>query len=101
MTVRELNRVPKQQIISAGAAAANPEWEKRGGSLIESPPSSGVYACTYMGGCGWRGAPTFCDGEIDLHCPSCEREEEVRQKVGRNEPCPCGSGTKYKKCHGR
>lgn len=23
------------------------------------------------------------------------------QKVGRNEPCPCGSGLKYKKCHGR
>lgn len=22
-------------------------------------------------------------------------------KVGRNEPCPCGSGIKYKKCHGR
>jgi preprotein translocase subunit SecA len=22
-------------------------------------------------------------------------------KVGRNEPCPCGSGRKYKKCHGR
>jgi preprotein translocase subunit SecA len=22
-------------------------------------------------------------------------------KVGRNEPCPCGSGKKYKKCHGR
>jgi hypothetical protein len=22
------------------------------------------------------------------------------QKVGRNEPCPCGSGRKYKKCHG-
>ena len=21
-------------------------------------------------------------------------------KVGRNEPCPCGSGRKYKKCHG-
>lgn len=21
-------------------------------------------------------------------------------KVGRNEPCPCGSGTKYKRCHG-
>lgn len=21
-------------------------------------------------------------------------------KIGRNEPCPCGSGTKYKKCHG-
>lgn len=23
------------------------------------------------------------------------------QKIGRNEPCPCGSGLKYKKCHGR
>ncbi len=23
------------------------------------------------------------------------------QKVGRNDPCPCGSGLKYKKCHGR
>jgi preprotein translocase subunit SecA len=25
------------------------------------------------------------------------REE---RKVGRNEPCPCGSGKKYKQCHG-
>ena len=24
----------------------------------------------------------------------------VRVKVGRNEPCPCGSGFKYKRCHG-
>ncbi|HHW71861.1 MAG TPA: preprotein translocase subunit SecA [Firmicutes bacterium] len=26
---------------------------------------------------------------------------QVGQKVGRNDPCPCGSGLKYKKCHGR
>lgn len=37
-----------------------------------------------------------------------QRESRVRQaslrsepKVGRNAPCPCGSGKKYKKCHGR
>jgi len=24
----------------------------------------------------------------------------VEKKVGRNDPCPCGSGKKYKKCHG-
>ena len=23
------------------------------------------------------------------------------KKVGRNDPCPCGSGKKYKHCHGR
>ncbi len=26
---------------------------------------------------------------------------EYSAKVGRNDPCPCGSGRKYKKCHGR
>jgi len=25
----------------------------------------------------------------------------VEEKVGRNEPCPCGSGKKYKQCHGK
>jgi preprotein translocase subunit SecA len=33
-----------------------------------------------------------------------ERIETVRRdgdKVGRNDPCPCGSGKKYKKCHGQ
>ena len=26
---------------------------------------------------------------------------EPMRKVGRNDPCPCGSGKKYKQCHGR
>ena len=26
---------------------------------------------------------------------------KLDQKVGRNDPCPCGSGKKYKKCHGQ
>ncbi len=26
---------------------------------------------------------------------------KVEKKVGRNDPCPCGSGKKYKHCHGR
>ena len=25
----------------------------------------------------------------------------VERKVGRNEPCPCGSGKKFKQCHGK
>ena len=31
------------------------------------------------------------------------RNEPIRaeKKVGRNDPCPCGSGKKYKQCHGR
>jgi preprotein translocase subunit SecA len=32
-----------------------------------------------------------------------EQQPFVREgrKVGRNEPCPCGSGKKYKQCHGK
>lgn len=32
-----------------------------------------------------------------------KKSEPVRvdKKVGRNDPCPCGSGKKYKQCHGR
>ncbi|HEX8616127.1 MAG TPA: SEC-C metal-binding domain-containing protein, partial [Thermoanaerobaculia bacterium] len=27
-------------------------------------------------------------------------QKRMQAKVGRNDPCPCGSGKKYKKCHG-
>ena len=33
-----------------------------------------------------------------------QRTEPIRRtepKVGRNDPCPCGSGKKYKNCHGK
>jgi hypothetical protein len=33
----------------------------------------------------------------DAHTGTVRRDSP---KVGRNEPCPCGSGKKYKKCHG-
>jgi preprotein translocase subunit SecA len=29
-----------------------------------------------------------------------ESDQAQLPAVGRNEPCPCGSGKKYKKCHG-
>jgi hypothetical protein len=43
-----------------------------------------------------------------VHGPDCDHghPHEVRThrretpKLGRNDPCPCGSGKKYKKCHG-
>jgi uncharacterized protein len=38
----------------------------------------------------WRDAPAFLDRQMP----------DRVQKIGRNEPCPCGSGKKYKKCCG-
>jgi preprotein translocase subunit SecA len=33
--------------------------------------------------------------------PKSNAPVHVEKKVGRNEPCPCGSGKKYKNCHGK
>lgn len=32
---------------------------------------------------------------------STKAQQRKVEKIGRNEPCPCGSGKKYKKCHGK
>ena len=32
--------------------------------------------------------------------PAPQHVQRPAEKVGRNDPCPCGSGKKYKKCHG-
>ena len=32
--------------------------------------------------------------------PSDAQQPKRTKKIGRNEPCPCGSGKKYKHCHG-
>ncbi len=42
-----------------------------------------------------------------VHGPDCDHGHPPQQpyrrpepKLGRNDPCHCGSGKKYKKCHG-
>ncbi len=37
----------------------------------------------------------------DAQAPKTDPLKRVSPKVGRNSPCPCGSGKKYKKCCGR
>jgi preprotein translocase subunit SecA len=52
-------------------------------------------------------APALDDFEQQAAMPA-DQEKQVEQpfiregaKVGRNDPCPCGSGKKYKQCHGQ
>jgi preprotein translocase subunit SecA len=44
-----------------------------------------------------RAEPEAAKGGADAAVQTVRREGP---KVGRNDPCPCGSGKKYKKCHG-
>jgi preprotein translocase subunit SecA len=50
------------------------------------------------------GDPEYISQENDYIDPSAPVKQEpvrVEPKIGRNDPCPCGSGKKYKACHGR
>ena len=55
-----------------------------------------------------RASEALVDGRQQAQEPAQQpkaRETQVpvrsEKKVGRNDPCPCGSGKKYKKCHGK
>jgi SEC-C motif domain protein len=41
-----------------------------------------------------NGAWRYVSGDVD------RRPQSAAARVGRNDPCPCGSGKKFKKCHG-
>ncbi len=45
----------------------------------------------------------YAANENDYIDPSNVKQEPVKvgPKIGRNDPCPCGSGKKYKQCHGK
>lgn len=45
----------------------------------------------------------YAANENDYYEPTAVKQEPIRvgPKVGRNDPCPCGSGKKYKNCHGK
>ena len=53
--------------------------------------------------------PGAASSEEEVQAPLAPAAEEkpqqpfvrYKQKVGRNDPCPCGSGKKYKQCHGK
>src|SRR5262249_681441 len=85
---RAVKRSRPPLILTGGSEAAAP-------SPFGAPRRS---AASGSGGPGARGQaqPERVGGD-DAAIKPFRREEP---KVGRNDPCPCGSGKKYKKCHG-
>jgi preprotein translocase subunit SecA len=55
-------------------------------------------------GGGMEAEPDYtANGDVAIAEAVTKKKPMVRagQKVGRNDPCPCGSGKKYKHCHGK
>jgi hypothetical protein len=72
-------------------AESVPAFASAGRAAMPGP--SGQAPAAFGGGAAPRPARAGGDDVVK----TVRREEP---KVGRNDPCPCGSGKKYKKCHG-
>ena len=58
----------------------------------------------FAGAASSTGGPEYMSQENDYYEPSAPIKQEpirVEKAPGRNDPCPCGSGKKYKACHGK
>jgi preprotein translocase subunit SecA len=92
-------------ILNEGAAAPAAPAVRRprspmilsGGASETIPAFGGAAAQPAAPGLPQRGKQPARVGGDDAPVQTVRREEP---KVGRNDPCPCGSGKKYKKCHG-
>ena len=63
----------------------------------------GALAMAAAAGAVERAAEAYGDGELDgrrAAAPVEQRRVDEDEQIGRNDPCWCGSGKKFKKCHG-
>ncbi len=77
-------------------------------TAVEAPPENNLKDLNYSGAEETSGFDVLPAEEIKNIAENRENENQNRQPVfnknkniGRNDPCPCGSGKKYKKCCGR
>jgi preprotein translocase subunit SecA len=77
----------------AGAEASQPEMALAGAGGGAQP------AAPAGGGAGGATRPEPVRHASGAHADP--NDPNTWGKVGRNQPCPCGSGQKYKHCHGR
>ena len=92
-TVKYLWRL-RPIIREAGAEVSGNSQTKRAANLVFNNPSEAASTFTNAG--QQQPRPARIGGD-DAAVSTIRRE---MPKVGRNAPCPCGSGKKYKKCHG-
>ena len=72
------------------------------GSATTKPGSSYTVASSSTSAVSGGQVPAGTSGQHAANQAAAKGQQTVRndEKVGRNDPCPCQSGKKYKKCHG-
>ena len=77
---------PRREAVTGEATGLRPRIAAVGGGSAKAAPSAAP---------GSQQAGRQSDGKTPV-----KQEPVTVEKIGRNEPCPCGSGKKYKKCCG-
>jgi len=93
--------VAARQAFAPTGVAASAQAGQRGTGVAQAPQAAGVGQSTgVMGGAAARPEQVAAKiaGRDDIPAAKTSLPGD---RVGRNDPCPCGSGKKYKKCHGR
>jgi uncharacterized protein YecA (UPF0149 family) len=70
---------------------------------VEQHEESDGFAAVQKAQHAERGDEEAAEDHTDMFTPSASKVQTVvndAEKIGRNDPCPCGSGKKYKKCCG-
>jgi preprotein translocase subunit SecA len=96
-TQEEIDREEEERRARLMRALQAQHAEVQSALSVESEPDAGA-AMPPPGtmGVGRAPPPLPVQATVDPQSPFVRNE----RKVGRNEPCPCGSGKKYKHCHG-
>ncbi|MDR2630566.1 MAG: preprotein translocase subunit SecA [Spirochaetaceae bacterium] len=83
-------------------AAGDREWRGRPTATVQSHGSFAAFgsSAAFSSGKGQGGGGTP-PGPSAKSQPEAATVVRAYPKVGRNDPCPCGSGKKYKFCHGK
>jgi preprotein translocase subunit SecA len=92
---RQQRIAEQQQRMQAGASASSttsaPPKDETPPAAANSPDGPAASASS---------APAPQNRQVMPQKPSLEQQARFAN-TGRNDPCPCGSGQKFKKCHGK
>jgi preprotein translocase subunit SecA len=95
----EGNPVAPQQPPARRSGSSSSSSATGGGRVTYSGGNSEAGAMAMAAAAGGPGEDGYADDEGPAE-PVQQRIVDEAQQLGRNDPCWCGSGKKYKKCHG-
>jgi preprotein translocase subunit SecA len=86
---------PQRRTPSAASSSAT------GGGRVSYSGGTGQAGATAMAAAAGGGAAeAYAEPPEEAAAPVQQRRVDEAEQIGRNDPCWCGSGKKYKKCHG-